>query len=57
MERVIRFRIDENLLRRFRSLCVYMDISAPKQTEAIIKEFVEVHEENIMITKQAENEL
>jgi hypothetical protein len=52
LERVIRFRIHEKLLRRYRSLCAELGISAPKQTTAIIREFVEIQEENIKQMKE-----
>jgi hypothetical protein len=45
-EHVMRVRIPESLYKRFRLLCVIKDLSVPKQTAALLKQFVEIQEEN-----------
>ncbi len=45
-EREMRFRIAEDIFKRYRLICIEKDLSIPKQTADIIKHFVEVQEEN-----------
>jgi hypothetical protein len=44
MEKIIRIRIKTELLKKFKILCVENDISIPKQTEIIIKNFIKQNE-------------
>lgn len=45
-EKVARIRIHPHLYKRYKILCAKNDLSIPKQTEALIRKFVEVQEEN-----------
>lgn len=52
-ERVIRFRITDDVLRRFRVICAYYSITPPKQIDMMVLEFVKIHEENIKKIEEA----
>lgn len=45
-EKVIRIRIEDDVLRRFKVLCVEMDLSIPQQTKKLIEQFIKVQSEN-----------
>jgi len=45
-DKMLHIRIPEDVLKRFKVICIELDLSAPKQTTAIITHFVEVQEEN-----------
>jgi hypothetical protein len=45
----LRIRIDDDLLKKYKVLCVKNDLSIPKQTHSLIKNFVFVQEENLKI--------
>jgi hypothetical protein len=51
-EKEMRFRVSENLYKRYKLLCTEKDLSIPKQTAALIKNFVEIQEENSQRIKQ-----
>ena len=51
-EKEMRFRVSENLYKRYKLLCVEKELSIPKQTAALIKNFVEIQEENNHRIKQ-----
>lgn len=42
----MRLRVPENLATRFRIICLEKKLSVPKQTAALIRQFVEIQEEN-----------
>jgi hypothetical protein len=42
----MRFRIPSSIYKRYKLICVQMDLSIPKQTSELIKKFVEIQEEN-----------
>ena len=42
----MRLRVPENLATRFRIICLEKRLSVPKQTAALIRQFVEIQEEN-----------
>jgi hypothetical protein len=43
----IRFLMEENLAVRFKILCIKLNLSRQKQLTEIIKNFVEIQEENL----------
>jgi hypothetical protein len=43
----IRFFMEENLAVRFKILCIKLNLSRQKQLTEIIKNFVEIQEENL----------
>lgn len=43
----IRFLMEENLAVRFKILCIRLNLSRQKQLTEIIKNFVEIQEENL----------
>lgn len=47
MHREVRIRIDEDVLKRFKVICIHMELSVPKQTSELIRSFVEIQEANI----------
>jgi hypothetical protein len=52
-ERVIRIRMSEELYQKFKIMCAQLDLSIPKQNEALIRNFVEIQEENIRNINEA----
>lgn len=44
--REIRFKINEDLFKKYKIFCVENDLSIPKQTSEMIRKFVELQEEN-----------
>jgi len=48
----MRFRIPFVLYKRFKILCTKLDLSIPKQTAALINNFVEIQEENQKMIKK-----
>ena len=49
--KVYRVLLTEELYKRYKHLCVDLDLSMPKQTAALIKEFIEMQEQNLKIVK------
>lgn len=45
-EIVVRIRIHPHLMKRYKILCIKSELSIPKQTEALIRKFVDIQEEN-----------
>jgi len=43
----VRFVIDAELLLRLRIICTKLELSLPMQMNALIKNFVEIQEENL----------
>jgi hypothetical protein len=43
----IRIRIDHELFQRYKIVCIKNDLSIPKQTHEIIKNFVDIQESNL----------
>ena len=43
----MRILMPEDIYKRFKILCIYKDLSVPKQTAELIRKFVEVQEKNI----------
>ena len=52
MQRNVNFKIDEELYKRFKIICVQMNLSLPKQNIALIEAFVNVQEENMKILNE-----
>ncbi len=52
----MRFLLPEPIWKRYKILCVELDISLPKQTAELIRHFVEVHEHNLNSIKQIPKE-
>lgn len=50
-EKIVRIRIDENIYKDYKFLCVDLDLSIPKQTEMLIKQFLQVQRDNLKIIK------
>lgn len=46
-QKELRFRISEDLWKRYKHVCVERMLSVPKQSTALIKKFVEIQEENL----------
>lgn len=44
-EKIIRIRVHEHLLKRYKMICVQKDLSIPKQTAELIRKFVDIQEE------------
>ena len=42
----MRFEIPKDIFKRYKIICTKLDLSIPKQTAAIIENFVKVQEEN-----------
>ncbi len=53
-ERTVRLRIPEEIYRRFKVVCAEKNLSMPKQTAELIRQFVEVLEINVNLTKHLE---
>ncbi len=52
MQRNVNFKIDEELYKRFKIICVHMNLSLPKQNIALIEAFVNVQEEKMKILSE-----
>lgn len=48
----LRIRIPRELNKRYRCICIENALSAPRQTTALIRKFVEIHEKNIEVVKK-----
>lgn len=46
MERVVRIRIPNVLYKKYKMVCAQNDLSIPKQTAQIIRNFIEIDESN-----------
>lgn len=46
VEKVIRIRIPNVLYKKFKIVCAQNDLSIPKQTAQIIRNFIEIDESN-----------
>jgi len=46
VDKYLTVRIPNTLLMQYKILCVEKDLSVPKQTAALIKNFVDIQEEN-----------
>jgi len=46
-EKVVRIRISEDTFKKYKLLCVEMDLSIPKQTEQLINNFITVQSDNL----------
>jgi len=55
-EKEMRVRIDYGIFRRYKVLCAEMDLSLPKQTQALIEHFVKVQSENLEKIREAQKE-
>jgi hypothetical protein len=52
-ERVGHYRIENSIYKRYKMICIEMELSITKQTADIIRQFVEIQEENIRLMKEA----
>jgi len=52
----MRFDIDFDIFKKYKLICVEMEISIPKQTAALISQFVEVQKENLKKIREAKGE-
>lgn len=48
----MRFTIPAELHKRYKLLCVEMDLSIPKQTIQLIENFIQVQKDNLRLMKQ-----
>ena len=46
-EKIIRMRVHPVLFKKYKIICAHYDLSMPKQTSALIREFVKVQEANL----------
>lgn len=46
-EKVIRMRVHPVLYKKYKIICAHYDLSMPKQTAALIREFVKIQEVNL----------
>jgi hypothetical protein len=53
-ERVVRIRIHPLLMKRYKVVCLDLDLSIPKQTTELIRKFVEIQEQNMKLMKHLE---
>ena len=44
-EKYLRIKLSDGLLKRYKLVCIKNDLSFPKQTRAIIENFVELQEQ------------
>ncbi len=54
-ERVVRIRIPEVLYKKYKLLCVEKDLSIPKQTAQLLRNFLEIQENNENLMKHIKN--
>jgi|BogFormECP03_OM3_1039632.scaffolds.fasta_scaffold00001_19 hypothetical protein len=52
----LRFLIPKDLYKRYKIICTKMDLSLAKQGTEIIREFVEIQEENLKKIEGAKND-
>jgi hypothetical protein len=45
-DKMLHMRLPEEVMKEFKIICIEMDLSIPKQTTAIIVNFVKIHREN-----------
>lgn len=50
-EHELRIRIPAKLFKRYKHLCIEMDLSLPRQTMQIIENFLDIQERNAALTK------
>ena len=50
---MMRLRIPEDVWKRFKTLCIQLDLSVPKQTTHLMRNFCDIQEENLEKTKKA----
>lgn len=43
-KRIVRMVMPEVLYKKYKLICVQRDLSMPKQTQELIRKFVEIHE-------------
>ena len=53
-EKVIRFRLDYAIFKKYKVICAHLDLSMPKQTAELINQFIHIQEENIEKLKEVE---
>lgn len=51
-DKVIRLRMPTHLYKRYKVICIKKDLSLPKQTADLIRQFVDHLEEEIRIKEQ-----
>jgi hypothetical protein len=51
-EKELRVRISSDLYKRYKMLCLEMDLSLPKQTSKLIENFIQIQTDNLRIQKQ-----
>ncbi len=51
-QREIRLRIPHELYKKYKLICVEMDLSMPRQTAQIIEQFVNVQNDNLNVKRQ-----
>ncbi len=52
-EKMMRLRIPEDVWKRFKTLCIQLDLSMPKQTTHLMRSFCDIQEENLEKIKKA----
>lgn len=51
--RILRFRITDDLYKKYKVVCAELELSIPKQGAQLIENFVQVQQENIDKIKNA----
>lgn len=47
-----KFLISEELIKKYKLICIELDISMTKQTEKIIDEFIRIQRDNIKVQRK-----
>jgi hypothetical protein len=56
-EQAVRIRITPHLMKRFKIVCIHQELSIAKQTEALIRSFVENQEDYISKVQEAKRKI
>lgn len=54
-DKMFHLRISEDLMKRYRMICLELDISPQKQSAKLIENFVNIQEENCLKLKATKN--
>ena len=55
-EKFISLRVDENIHERYKKLCDELGLHMGKQVEILLRQFVDIQENNLKMIKQARKE-
>jgi len=56
-EVAVRIRISPHLMKRYKILCLHLDLSVAKQTESLVRQFVEAQESYIAQIQDAKRNI